>query len=163
MTVSNLGGGVMAEPDRREPTRADRSSGSTELTVDAAGRSGTRTVIRVAGRLDARFAPTLARELADAARSSRRGPRRVALDLSGVTYIDILGLQVLLDAQDRLTAESGELELLSPTAAVIRLLHEAHLHEAHLQEAHLQSTCASTGTDRTVPGSRPEPLTPPPS
>lgn len=132
----------MAEPQRRAPSRADRSRGTADLTVEVAGRSGTRIVIRVTGRLDARVAPTLARELAEATRSPRRGPPRIALDLSAVTYIDVVGLQVLLDAQDRLAAESGELELLSPTAAVVRLLHEAHLH----------GTSPTTAAERKAPG-----------
>ncbi|WP_420122940.1 STAS domain-containing protein [Nakamurella sp.] len=52
----------------------------------------------------------------------------MAIDLSGVTFIDGAGLQVLLDLQDRLAGLSGELELLSPTPAVVGLLHEAHIH-----------------------------------
>jgi anti-sigma B factor antagonist len=118
----------MAEPQRQEPARADRPYLAADLTIEVVGRSGARTVVRIAGRLDAVAAPTVARELVEATRSPRRGPPQLAVDLSGVTYVDGAGLQVLLDAQDRLTLESGELELLAPTAAVVRLLHEAHIH-----------------------------------
>ncbi len=117
----------MAEPHRPAPAHVHRPHGHSSMTITVAGRAGARTVVRVAGKLDGRVAPRLARELAAAARSSRRGPARLALDLSGVTYVDGACLQVLLDLQDRLATEFGELELLSPTAAVVRLLHEAHL------------------------------------
>lgn len=122
----------MAEPRRRDPADldgpADRAAPLIGLTIEVGGYSGARTVVRIAGRLDARAAPLLARELAAATRSSRLRPPQLAIDLSGVTFIDGAALQVLLDAQDRLTAEAGELELLAPTAAVVRLLHEAHIH-----------------------------------
>jgi anti-sigma B factor antagonist len=113
---------------RPDAAGADRICLPGRLIIEVAGRSGTRTVVRVAGRLDARAAPALARELVLATPPPRRGPPQVAIDLSGVTYVDGAGLQVLLDAQDRLAGQSGELELLSPTPAVVRLLHEAHLH-----------------------------------
>lgn len=120
----------MAEPFRPETAGADRMGHPGGLAVEVVGRAGTRAVVRVAGRLDARAAPTLARELAAAIPPPRRGPPRLVIDLSGVTYIDADGLQVLLDAQDRLAGQAGELELLSPTPGIVGLLHEAHLHGA---------------------------------
>lgn len=118
----------MAVPRRSDTADAGWPCRPAGLTIEVAGHSGARTVVRIAGRLDARAAPVVARQLADATRSPRRGPPRLAIDLSGVTYIDGTGLQVLLDAQDRLADEAGELELLSPTPAVVGLLHEAHIH-----------------------------------
>lgn len=118
----------MAEPVRRLPAGADRIGRPGGLVIEVVGRAGARTVVRIAGRLDARTAPSLARELAAATPSPRRGPPQLAIDLSGVTYVDDAGLQTLLDAQDRLVAQSGELELLSPTPAVVGLLHAAHIH-----------------------------------
>ena len=118
----------MAQPRRSDSAGADRPGQPGNLIIQVVAHSGARRVIRVAGRLDARAAPALARELAAAAPSPGGGPPQLAIDLSGVTYIDGTGLQVLLDAQERLTADSGALELLSPTPAVVGLLHEAHIH-----------------------------------
>lgn len=132
----------MAEPGRLDAAGADGPRCPGDLIIEVVGRSGTRAVVRIAGRLDARAAPTLARELAAATRSPRGRPSRLAIDLSGVTYIDGDGLQVLLDAQDRLTADSGDLELLAPTAAVVGLLHEAHIH----------GTAVRPGMERPVSG-----------
>jgi len=118
----------MAEPHRHQPSGVDRSPDPSTSTVLIARRPGGGTLIRIVGRLDAQSAPRLSRELAAAGRLPRRGPRRLTLDLSDVTYLDDIGLEVLLELQDRLVAESGELELQSPSAAVVRMLHEAHLH-----------------------------------
>ena len=118
----------MAEPWRPAVAGSERIGRPGGLSIQVLGRSGGRTVVRVAGRLDARAAATLARELAAATPPPRRGPPQLAIHLSGVTFIDGAGLQVLLDLQDQLAARSGELELLSPTPAVVGLLHEAHIH-----------------------------------
>ena len=135
----------MAEPHQPEPARGHPSFGSASMSIEVVGKAGARTVVRVSGHLDGRVAPRLARELASAARSPRRSPPRLALDLSGVTYVDGACLQVLLDLQERLAAEYGELELLSPTAAVVRLLHEADLRE----------TSGPVGVDRATPRAAP--------
>ena len=120
----------MADPHRQPASAAARSPGSPTVTIMVAGRAGAGTLVRIVGRLDAREAPRVARELAAVNRLPRRGPPRLTLDLSGVSYLDDTGLEVLLQLQDRLAAQGGELELQSPTAAVVRLLHEAHLHGA---------------------------------
>lgn len=117
----------MAEPHRRPTSGVARSPDPPTVTILATGRSGGGTLVRIVGRLDARSAPRLTRELAAAGRLPGSAPPRLTLDLSGVTYLDDAGLDVLLELQDSLAAESGELELQSPTAAVVRLLHEAHL------------------------------------
>jgi anti-anti-sigma factor len=115
----------MAHPDRPEVIGSSHKD-PPEVSVLVAGRSGGDTFVRIVGRLDENSAPRVNRELAAVGRLHRRGPPRLVLDLSGVSYVDEAGLQVLLDLQERLVAESGDLVLQSPTAAVIRLLHEAH-------------------------------------
>ena len=133
----------MAQPLRPDADGADRTSRARGLLIRVVGHSGARPVVRIAGRRDAGAAPILAHALAAATPAPRRGPPRLAIDLSGVTYIDGAGLQVLLDLQDRLAGLSGELELLAPTPAVVGLLHEAHIH----------GTAGLPGTD--CPGSVP--------
>jgi anti-anti-sigma factor len=86
-------------------------------------RSGV-VVLLVSGDLVAETAATLERLLSETLASGSRG-RRVAVDLSGVTTITAPGLDVLLEAQERLDAEGGRLELLAPSSPVILLLHEA--------------------------------------
>ncbi len=117
----------MAQPHRHRINGVGPSPDPSTVTLLVAGHSGGGTLVRIVGRLDVHSAPRLATELAAASRLPRRGPPRMTLDLSGVTFLDDAGLQVLLDLQDRLVAQSGELELQSPTAAVVGMLHEAHL------------------------------------
>lgn len=133
----------MAQPWRPDAAGPDRAGRPDGLSVRITAGPGARTVVQIAGRLDARAAATLASTLAAATPPARRGPPELAIDLSGLTGIDGAGLQVLLDLQDRLAGRSGELEILSPTPAVIGLLHEADLH----------GTADLRGIDR--PGSAP--------
>jgi anti-anti-sigma factor len=80
-------------------------------------------VLQVRGELVAQTADAFRRRLAEALPSGTG--RRVALDLSDVTAITPAGLDVLLDAQHRLAAAGGRLELLAPSPPVILLLHDA--------------------------------------
>ncbi|MHA6794400.1 STAS domain-containing protein [Pseudonocardia bannensis] len=50
---------------------------------------------------------------------------RVAVDLSGVMSPSPAGLDVLPQVRDRLTARGGRLDLVSPSPAVVLLLHDA--------------------------------------
>jgi anti-sigma B factor antagonist len=120
----------MAQPDRPGWNGARRTLEPPTVSVLVAGRSGGDVLVRIVGRLDRQAAPRVARELATLGRPPRRTPLRLTLDLSGVSYLDEAGLTVLLNLQDRLLAQSGDLELQAPTAAVVRLLHETYLHGA---------------------------------
>jgi len=61
------------------------------------------------------------------ARNCRIQPARLLLDLSGTTFLDRAGLDVLLHSHSVLAGESCTLELIEQSPAVVRLLHEAHL------------------------------------
>ena len=77
--------------------------------------SSTGAGLAASGEIDAHTAPTLAAAI-DAA-----GPD-VALDLSGVEFVDSSGLRVLIDAHQRLTDAGGGLRLTALSEPVRRLL-----------------------------------------
>lgn len=71
-------------------------------TIDA-----DRTVVAVAGELDLDTCPDLTRATLDLVLPGRT----LALDLSGVTYMDSTGLNLLLKLRERAGTEDGTLEL----------------------------------------------------
>jgi len=77
--------------------------------------------------LDQSTAPLLEQRLITEARLCRVQPARLLLDLSGTTFLDRAGLDVLLHSHTLLAEESCTLELIEQSPAVVRLLHEAHL------------------------------------
>jgi len=83
-------------------------------------------LIKVRGAVDGRTAPELRRQL-----SGGTAPfdtfTRLLLDLSAVSFLDHSGLDALLQLQDRWGPGAGSVELLAPSPAVVRLLHEADL------------------------------------
>ena len=85
------------------------------------------TLLRVQGMLDQSTAPMLEQRLITEARNCRIQPARLLLDLSGTTFLDRAGLDVLLHSHSVLAGESCTLELIEQSPAVVRLLHEAHL------------------------------------
>jgi anti-anti-sigma factor len=59
----------------------------------------------------------------DAIRAGRRcGRAHLAVDLSGVTFMDVSGIRVLLAARGQAAAAGGSLTLLAPSPAVRRLI-----------------------------------------
>ena len=71
------------------------------------------------GEVDLVTAP----ELADAISALERlGLPRVLIDFGGVTFIDVAGLRVLLDAARRARARGAELVLERPTPPIARIL-----------------------------------------
>jgi anti-anti-sigma factor len=81
------------------------------------------TLVRVAGDLDAAAAPELDRVLATAGAADE--PRRVVVDLEQVRTATAEAVEVLVRAEQRLSAAGGHLELLAPSAAVVLMLHDA--------------------------------------
>jgi anti-sigma B factor antagonist len=86
------------------------------------------TLVLVRGAIDKVSAPDLEQELAGVFGTlASVEPPRVMLDLAGVTFLDQIGLDTLLHLQDRVIVAAGAIELVSPSPAVVRLLHEADL------------------------------------
>ena len=76
------------------------------------------TVLSVAGELDIVGAPDLrqavVREVAD-------GARRLALDVSGLDFIDSFGIGAVVGALKRVRQRGGELELVCPVPRIRRV------------------------------------------
>jgi len=83
-------------------------------------------VIEVAGDIDLSTAPQLRRAIADAVSAGRI---HVALDLSGVTFLDSVGLGVTVGGLRRVRAHDGSLRLVvDPANTDVRgLFHNSHL------------------------------------
>jgi anti-sigma B factor antagonist len=93
----------------------------TELSVSVAvhdGESGPCTVIQLVGEADA-STPAMA-EVFDAELAKR--PRLLAVDLSGLSFIDSAALGVIMRAYRALHREGGTLALVSPSPNVARVL-----------------------------------------
>lgn len=88
-------------------------------------RRAVRVVVR--GEVDLVTAPMLHRHLAGV---SGDGVDLVEVDLSGVTFMDVRGVNVLLGAQAAIDAAGGTLSLRDPSEAVRRTLRLCGVDEA---------------------------------
>lgn len=79
---------------------------------------GLHLVITVSGDLDLHTAPQLRSELAAQA---RRGHDRIVVDIDGVTFLDSVGLGVLVGARNKLLAVNGTLEVVCGNERLLRL------------------------------------------
>ncbi|GAB2882141.1 STAS domain-containing protein [Nocardioides pacificus] len=80
---------------------------------------GPTTTIRVTGALDLQSAARLARALQDVDRASCR---RLAIDLSGVTFADCSGLSVLIAARRQFNGSGTQLRVGPVSPAVQRIV-----------------------------------------
>jgi anti-sigma B factor antagonist len=81
-------------------------------------RSEAAVLVCVQGELDLATAPALERALLDAAAD---GPVELAVDVSGVGFVDATGLGALLRAAEAVQAAGGSLRLTSPSR-MLRLM-----------------------------------------
>ncbi len=90
------------------PTRGreevDEMEGLHESPVAGTEERDGALVVRLAGELDLYNAHVVRTELIEAA---ERGPERLIVELSGVTFIDSTGLGVLIEARTRLANRSA--------------------------------------------------------
>jgi len=75
--------------------------------------------VGIAGRLNAQWADSLDRELADAVRD---GSRRIYLEMSGITFLSSAGIRILLKYRKELASLQGSLLILSPSENVANVL-----------------------------------------
>ena len=97
-------------------TAQPASSHALEIVVTQADG---RTVIALAGSLDAATAPELTEEFAAFA---RRDHHQIELDLAKLDFMDSSGLSVIVAAHKRTQRGGGTLTILSPNRRVIRLI-----------------------------------------
>ena len=100
------------------PTRSPAASFRTE--------AGDRVVVHAAGELDADSGAQLGTILADAFDS---GPDAVVLDLTDLSFIDSVGLSVLVSAHQRGAADGIPLEIHSVPPACRRVFEITRLDE----------------------------------
>ena len=74
-------------------------------------------IVELSGEVDALTAPQLGRRLLGLL---REGKTDVVVDLSRVTFMDSMGIGVLLNALRQLTSRHGRLVLVCPTERVVR-------------------------------------------
>ncbi|WP_169813934.1 STAS domain-containing protein [Actinomadura kijaniata] len=124
-------------------------------------RRGGWLVIEVAGELDIATAPILEDELSQATTpvTGRVAVTWVALELSGLSFADSSGLNVLIRWWKRLQAGGGNLLLLHPTGRVASLLAITGLDRFLPVHDSLPAASATPGTDdmpHARPGSEPD-------
>lgn len=99
---------------RRAVDAAPADEDRCPLTVSVR-EAGAWTVVTIAGEMDLRVTP-LVRELV------RAGCRRLVLDLSRVTFMDVGGLDLLVERQREALGADGCLRLAAPSRHVRRVL-----------------------------------------
>lgn len=76
-------------------------------------------MVTVGGEIDLYTAPQLRSELIDALND---GAARLVVDVSRVEFCDSTGISVLLSAMKRSREKGGDLEIVAPRPAVMRVL-----------------------------------------
>lgn len=90
---------------------------AARLRISPASRGPDEVCLRLEGQLDGDSALSLARVLLDA----QRAGTVLVLDLSRLSFLDVAGLRVLVDAARRTAAAGCELVLRAPSPDVRRL------------------------------------------
>ncbi|MET9784078.1 STAS domain-containing protein [Nocardiopsis alba] len=100
-------------------------------------------VVTVGGEIDLYTAPQLRNELVD---SLEDGARRLVIDMSRTEFCDSTGISVLLSAMKRSRDKGGDLELVAPKPAVMKVLEVTGLHEVFTIHADLDASPMTAGT-----------------
>ena len=97
-----------------------RNDGTTALRVTSE-TDGPVTVLRLAGELDLATAGDLREHLRH---TLTQGPglRRLVVDLAGLEFLDVTGLNALLEAKPQLASMGASLSLRRPRPMVRRML-----------------------------------------
>ena len=83
-------------------------------------------VVKVSGEIDIASGPKLREQLLGV---MRRSGARLALDLSGVTFMDCAGINVLLAARGRARLEGGSVRVLRASRRARKVLMLTGLHQ----------------------------------
>ncbi|HJE57087.1 MAG TPA: STAS domain-containing protein [Nocardiopsis listeri] len=102
-------------------------------------------VVTVGGEIDLYTAPQLRDELVG---SLEEGTRRLLVDMSRTEFCDSTGISVLLAAMKRAREKGGDLEIVAPRPAVMKVLEVTGLHEVFTIHSDLDvlPVVAGTGT-----------------
>jgi anti-sigma B factor antagonist len=96
---------------------SERTRGPEPASLDIGIRPG--PVVTISGEVDIYSGPQLRDQLLDVI---RRHGARLALDLTGVTFIDCAGINVLLAARRRAHLEGGWLRVIRASPRVERVI-----------------------------------------
>ncbi|MFL1376646.1 MULTISPECIES: STAS domain-containing protein [unclassified Nocardiopsis] len=100
-------------------------------------------VVTVGGEIDLYTAPRLRDELITAL---DEGARRLVIDMSSTEFCDSTGISVLLSAMKRSRDKGGDLELVAPKAAVMKVLQVTGLHEVFVIHPDTDALPVAAGT-----------------
>ncbi|MBR8742253.1 anti-anti-sigma factor [Nocardiopsis sp. MG754419] len=103
-------------------------------------------VVTVGGEIDLYTAPQLRNELVG---SLEGGTRRLFVDMSRTEFCDSTGISVLLSAMKRARDKDGDLELVAPRPAVMKVLEITGLHEVFTIHPDLDALPVAAGTGNT--------------
>lgn len=92
-------------------------------------------LMEVVGEMDIYTSPSLRSEIFQRIRS---GNHKILLDLSELEYLDSTGLGALTECLRRLQDCGGDLRLLSPTSAFLRLLNLTELSDSFIVYQNIQ-------------------------
>lgn len=98
---------------------------TVELKISSRSQDGV-AVVTVGGEIDLYTAPQLRDELVG---SLEEGTRRLLVDMSGTEFCDSTGISVLLAGMKRAREKDGDLEIVAPRPAVMKVLEVTGLHE----------------------------------
>jgi anti-sigma B factor antagonist len=114
-----------------------------DLTVDVRV-DGNRAIVSPAGDIDAYTAPKLREELTKVTDS---GCSRIYVNLEFVEFIDSTGLGVLIGGLKRMRNRNGDLELVSSSDEILRLLDLTGLSRTFRVHDRLENALASDATN----------------
>lgn len=120
--------------------------GATVTTVELKISSRSQddvVVVTVGGEIDLYTAPQLRDELVG---SLDEGTRRLLVDMSRTEFCDSTGISVLLAAMKRAREKGGDLEIVAPRPAVMKVLEVTGLHEVFTIHSDLDVLPVAAGT-----------------
>jgi anti-sigma B factor antagonist len=98
-------------------------------------------VLRLAGEVDVATAPRLRDRLVQLVND---GPPQLVVDLSGLSFIDSMGLGALVSGLKRARAHDGDLRLAGPSDHVAKVLSITRLDQAFLVAATVEDALAGS-------------------
>lgn len=123
---------------------SDRAATVTIVELKISSRSQNDVaVVTVGGEIDLYTAPQLRNELVGAL---EEGARRLVVDMSRTEFCDSTGISVLLSAMKRARDKGGDLELVAPKPAVMKVLEVTGLDEVFTIHPDLDGLPVAAGT-----------------
>lgn len=130
-------------PPTRWPGRGlDATVTTVELKISSRSQDDV-AVVTVGGEIDLYTAPQLRNGLVEALEA---GARRLVIDMSRTEFCDSTGISVLLSAMKRSRDRGGDLELVAPKPAVMKVLQVTGLDEVFVIHADLDALPVAAGT-----------------